>query len=354
MNILIIGSGVIGLSTAFELSLRGHKVRVLTRNYEEGASWVAGGMLAPFSEGLEGNLLDFSLESLRLYPDFVERLEEVSKIKLFYNRNGILRLSLTEEEHKEIKENAERYRNMGIELEEIPTEELEKREPNISREIFGGVLFREEGNVDAEKLMDALIFACESLGIKILIDDITEIERSGESVECIKGYRDTYRADFYVFATGAWSKSLLKVPVYPVKGQILKVKGLELEKVYYSSISYIIPKENHVLIGATSEDAGFDSRTTLSGINRLIEGAVRVIPALSEAELLSVKVGFRPGTPDEMPIFDFGENFAILTGHYRNGILWAPASASLALDLIENGSISRYFELFSPKRFVKK
>ncbi len=350
MNILIIGSGVIGLSTAFELALAGHRVRVVTRNYEEGTSWVAGGMLAPFSEGLKGSLLNFSMDSLRLYPDFIGRLEEVSRIKLFYSRSGILRLVLNESEYHEVKKNAEAYSSAGVDWEELGGEELSRREPLLSSEPIAGFLFRDEGNVDAEKLMDALLFACENLNVKIVIDDITEIVRSGERVEEVKGYRDTYRSDFYVFTTGAWSRSLLKIPVYPVKGQILKVKGLELDKVYYSSVSYIIPKENHMLIGATSEDAGFDSRTTLEGVSSLVNGALRIIPELSKAELLGVRVGFRPATPDEAPIFDAGENFAVLTGHYRNGILWAPASANVALELVEKGKRSEYFSLFSPNR----
>ncbi len=348
MNILIVGSGVVGLSTAFELALAGHEVRVVTRNYEEGTSWVAGGMLAPFSEGLEGDLLNFSIDSLNLYSDFIKRLEEVSRLKLFYVRNGILRLALGEEEYSFLKGKADLYRRMGYEVEGLSSEELPE---HLSEEPMGGFLFREEGNVDAEKLMDALLFACENLKVKILIDDITELEREGDTIKGVKGYRDTYGADFYVFTTGAWSRSLLKVPVYPVKGQILKVKGVELERVYYSTASYIIPKENHILVGATSEDAGFDSRTTLEGIKSLMEGAIRVVPALARSELLDVRVGFRPATPDEKPVFSLGDNFAILTGHYRNGILWAPASANIILELLEKGKVSKYFEAFSPDRF---
>jgi len=348
MNILIVGSGVIGLSAAFELALAGHQVRVVTRNYEEGASWVAGGMLAPFSEGLEGDLLDFSTDSLSLYPDFVRRLEDVSRIKLFYVRNGILRISLGEVEHQTLKNKAELYRKMGYEVEELSGRDLPEF---VSQEPVGGFLFKEEGNVDAEKLMDALLFACENLRVKIAIDDITDIEREGESIKCVRGYRDTYSADFYLFTTGAWSRALLKTPVYPLKGQILKIKGVELERVYYSTVSYIIPKENHILVGATSEDAGFDSRTTLKGIKSLMEGAIRIVPQLSGAELLDVKVGFRPATPDEKPIFELGENFAVLTGHYRNGILWAPASAKLVTDLLEKSNVSKYFKAFSPERF---
>jgi len=102
MNILVIGSGIVGLSCAFDLALANHSVRVITRNYEEGASWVAGGMLAPFSELLEEDLLELSLFSLELYDDFVRRLEEVSRVSLFYQgREAILRLAFTEDPKKQ-------------------------------------------------------------------------------------------------------------------------------------------------------------------------------------------------------------------------------------------------------------
>lgn len=349
MNILIVGSGVIGLSTAFELALAGHKVMVITRNYEEGTSWVAGGMLAPFSEGLEGELLEFSKDSLRLYPDFIDRLQEVSRLSIYFNRNGILRLALDEGEYHQIGKFISKHRY--IRVEELSPEELKVRETLLSPEPVAGFLFREEGNVDAEKLMDALLFACDNLKVDISIDEITEVNISDGRVSSVKGYKGTYGADFYVFATGSWSRSLLNLPVFPVKGQILRIKGIELDKVYYSSVSYIIPKESFILVGATSEDAGFDTRPTLQGLTALLGGAQRVIPSLSGAEFLGVKVGFRPATPDEKPILDAGDNYAICVGHYRNGILWAPISAKVVLDYVETSSLSGYFNYFSSGRF---
>ncbi len=350
MEILVIGSGVIGLSVAFELALAGHRVRVVTRNYEEGASWIAGGMLAPFSEGLEGDLLKFSVESLKLYPDFLSRLEEVSRISIYFNGNGILRLALDEEELRSIRELLASYQTLGTKFSVLSAEDVLKEEP-VTLPVAGGVLFEEEGNVDAEKLMDALLFACENLKVKVVLDEIVDVEWNGNEVKTVKGYKGNYGADFFVFATGAWAQSLLKLPVYPVKGQILKVKGLELEKVYYSRIAYIIPKENHILVGATSEDVGFDGRVTLEGVKTLSDGAVSLIDALKESELLDVKVGFRPATPDDKPILEAGENYTYLLGHYRNGILWTPLSAKLVLDLLERGERSRYFNEFSANRF---
>lgn len=351
MNILIVGSGIVGLSVAFDLALAGERVTVVTRNYEEGASWVAGGMLAPLSEGLEGDLLEFSADSLNIYGDYIARIEEVSGIKVFFHREGILRLALEEDEMRELSEKAKKYSGLGFKVEVLGPSEVRAEEPLLSDKLEGGVLYRDEGNVDAEKLMDALLISMSQLGVKIVVDDIVSVEKIGSRVASVKGLKETYNADFFIFATGSWSRVPLGLPVFPVKGQILKVKGPEPKRVCYSQVSYIIPKEGFLLIGATSEDAGFDTRNTLKGVGSLIEGALRVMPSLGEAEVQDIKVGFRPGTPDGKPIFEAGENYLILVGHYRNGILWAPMGGRIALDLIQKGVRSRYIDTFSPSRF---
>ena len=352
MNVIVVGSGIIGLSCAFELALAGHSVRVITRNYEEGASWVAGGMLAPFSELLEDDLLDLSLFSLDLYDDFVSRLEEVSRLKIFYEGSrAILRLAFSHQMLESIKDYALKMKEKGFGVEELGPEGARKIEPHLSDEVLGAWIFEREGNVDAERLMDALIFAMENLGVKIEIDDIVEILWKDRAVGAVKGYKKEYSADFYVFAPGSWSRSLFEVPVYPQKGQILRAKGVELSRVLFSERAYIIPKDGYLLIGATSEDAGFDTRITLEGAGQLISGSLSVLPSLAKAELVDVRSGFRPATPDEKPIFDLGENYALLTGHFRNGILWAPAGGKMVLDYLDRGEVSEFFRIFSSSRF---
>jgi len=200
--------------------------------------------------------------------------------------------------------------------------------------------------------MDALLFAMENLGVKIEVDDIIEIRWKDRAVGAVAGYKKEYSADFYVFAPGSWTRSLFDVPVYPQKGQILKAKGVELNRVLFSERAYIIPKDGYLLIGATSEDAGFDTRITLEGVGTLVSGAISVLPSLKNGELVDVRAGFRPGTPDEKPIFDLGENYALLTGHYRNGILWAPSGGRILLDYLEKGEISKFFDMFSSSRFL--
>jgi len=291
MDILIVGSGIVGLVTAFELASAGYRVRIVTRNYEEGASWVAGGMLAPFSEGLRGDILDLALESLGLFPHLLERLKDLTGAEIFYRQGeAVLRLILS------------------------------------GRDVRGGWIFPREGNVDAEALMDTLLVAVGMLGVRVEIDDIRGLETASGKVKGLRGLKGTYKGDFYIFATGAWSADLFRIPLVPEKGQILKVRGSLLRRILYSREAYLIPKERFTLIGATSERRGFDPKPTLEGCALLSAGALRVFPPLGGAEFVSLRVGFRPLTPDGKPVFELG-------------------------DYLEKGIRSSCFDLFSLRRW---
>ncbi|NPB07308.1 MAG: glycine oxidase ThiO [Aquificae bacterium] len=353
MEILVVGGGVVGLSAALDLLLGGYRVRVLVRDEREGASWVAGGMLAPFSEGLEGDFLSFSVESLRLWEEFLTRLWDLTGRRVFYSE-GILRLALSEKEVRELKEKVKKYsQGLCSTITSYEASELKKEFPYLSDEVVYGVLFGDEGNVDTEELMESLYRAVEVLGGEVIREDVLKVKREGEKVEWIQGFGGKYGADFFVFASGAWLKEHFDFPVFPVKGQILRVDASLRDYVLYSSASYIIPREKDLLIGATTEKVGFNRSTTLNGVGSLINGALRVVPSLGESTLLEVKVGFRPGTPDEKPILYYGENFAVLGGNYRNGILHAPLMGRILLNLVDRGEVSEYFQKFSPYRFLR-
>ena len=341
-KIIVVGSGVIGLSCAMYLAHEGHHVQVITRNPEEATSWVAGGMLAPFSEGLEGELFDFSYKSLKQYPEFIRLVKEVSGQRVDFWEGGIYRVVLKEEE--KLLEIAKRYKDMGYKL-----EVLEKGDW-LSEEVLCLINYVEEGWVDAEMLMDGLLFAMNRLGVEIRIDEIVKVEKSKDEITLLKGLKGNYTADFYLFALGAWTGELFDLPVYPIKGQALKLKGERLPRVHYSSISYLIPRDSYLYVGATSEDVGFLSGNTLEGIKRLSEGAIRVCPSLSKAKVFGMLYGYRPATPDEKPIFEVGQNYMVATGHYRNGILHAPITARIALEYLK-GERPYFIDLFSHRRF---
>jgi glycine oxidase len=346
-KIIVVGSGVIGLSGAMLLALDGFKVTVISRDIKEASSWVAGGMLAPFSEGLDGVLFDFSYESLKLYPEYIKLISELSGQKIDFWDGGIYRVVLKGEEH--LLRVAQNYKSMGYQVDVV--EEPQRHMHWLSREVLSVVHYSQEAWIDAKMLMEALLQAAKRLGVEFLEDSILKVVRKDGLVYQLEGAKDTYRADLYIFCVGAWSGELLGLPVFPVKGQALKVGGASVPRVHYSTISYLIPRRDYLYIGATSEEKSFEVSNSLKGVHSLIEGAVRVVPNVEIGSLVSVFVGFRPATPDGMPIIERGGNFMAMTGHYRNGILHAPLSAKLVVDFVEVKGYSPYYQAFSPDRF---
>ncbi len=345
IKISVVGSGAIGLSIAFELSLRGFKTNVITRDIKEATSWVAGGMLAPFSEGLEGDIFHFSYESLKLYDEFVEKIEDLSKERIDIWMDGINRIVFKDED--EILRKAELYsRAYKVETHKDP----KLINSQISESVKAIVHYQEEGWVDTYSLMNALIRALERLKVEIIQDSILSVITKDRRVEKLIGIRDEYKADMYVFCLGAWTRQLLNIPVYPIKGQAITLNTRISDKVLYSNASYIIPRNTYTYVGATSEHKDFSKKSTVYGIYSLIGGLMRVLPNAGQVEFLSALVGFRPCTDDQMPVFEIGENYIFASGNCRNGILHTPITSKIVSDYIDKGLVSKYIEIFSSSR----
>ncbi len=335
-DILIIGGGVIGLAIAIELKLRSHSVTVLSRDFSAAATHAAAGMLAPQAELLSGPMLDLCLRSRSLYPEWTRKLEELTGETCGYWNCGILApvYSHLEVEHS----NGDRQSNSKW----LDREAIHSYQPGLSSDVIGGWWYPQDGQVDNRALAQVLRIAAQSLGVDL---------REGISVEAIlqqqghvTGVQTTVgviRAAHYVLATGAWSHELLPLPVYPKKGQMLSLRVpdtcslLPLERILFGDV-YIVPRrDRRIVIGATSEDVGFTPHNTPLGIQALLERAIRLYPQLQHYPIEEFWWGFRPATPDELPILgSASQNLTFATGHYRNGILLAPVTATLIADWI--------------------
>ncbi|MEN3034267.1 MAG: FAD-dependent oxidoreductase [Aquificaceae bacterium] len=332
-RIAVLGAGIIGLFSAFTLSLEGYSVKVITRSLEDQTSWIAGGMLAPFSEGLEGELLQLSLKSLELYPDILDALYQVSGQKIGINQGGLLKLY-----------------NQDSTLEKFKDQILYREDFFTDKTRLTAVSFKKEGYLDPTALIKALISSLSKLSVKIIIDNIVSVEKNNSKISKLIGIKDKYSADYFVICPGAWSAKIFNIPVFPTKGQALIVEGNFHPKTLYFNSTYVIPRRGFTYIGATSEPKNFTHGNTIGGILNLINGFLELFPEALNPKISKTLYGFRPSTPDNLPVLEFGENFALLTGHHRNGILLAPASANLLLSALLSGPISGPFGL---SRFSK-
>lgn len=357
---LIIGGGIIGLSIGRELHKRGYEITVIDKDkVGYGASWVAGGMLAPQSEGLDvGDFLNFCLESRDMYKEFIDELEEETGVKVNFWKSGIFCPAFSEEEANKLMETLNKYKTLGLNGEWIKREELENKYLSLGKDILGGVLYGDDGQVDNRLLMKALRkYAFDNFEIVEETRVVRLEENNGKFVrlETNNGYIE---GDFCVITAGAWSGLILDLPVFPIKGEMIGVDidyG-EVDRIFFSSKAYIIPRFDYsrLVIGATEERVGFKDGNTVKGVMKLFNGLIETFPHMIDKNIQEIWFGYRPGTTDLYPILGeyYIENVYIATGHYRNGILLAPITAKLITNLIDKNEGNRYLDIFSYKRFV--
>ena len=349
-EIVIIGGGVIGLAIAIELKLRGTNVTVFCRNFQAAATHAAAGMLAPDAENIpNGAMRSLCWRSRALYPDWTHKLEELTGLNTGYRPCGIL--TPFYEESRGAGEQGSRRESLSPSSSSSPPspaywlnkEAIHQYQPGLGAEVVGGWWYPEDAQVDNKALAQVLWTAAESVGVK-LKDGITVeafLQQQGQVVG-VQTNAGVIRAAHYVLASGAWSNELLPLPVLPRKGQMLSVRipefasELPLKRVLYGQDIYIVPRRDRLIIGATSEAVGFTPNNTPEGIQTLLQAAIRLYPQLKHYPIQEFWWGFRPATPDELPILgtSYCQNLTLATGHYRNGILLAPVTATLIADLI--------------------
>ncbi|WP_375472987.1 glycine oxidase ThiO [uncultured Nostoc sp.] len=372
---VIIGGGVIGLAIAIELKLRGTNVTVLCRDFQAAATHAAAGMLAPDAENIANEAMrSLCWRSRALYPDWTRKLEELTGLNTGYRACGIL-APLFEEAGGQGGRGAggaEEQRSRGESLSSssssspaywLNKEAIHQYQPGLGAEVVGGWWYPEDAQVDNKALAHVLRTVAESVGVELKDGIIVEafLQQQGQVVG-VQTNAGIIRAAHYILASGAWSNELLPLPVLPRKGQMLSVRipevspELPLKRVLFGQNIYIVPRRDRLVIGATSEDVGFVPNNTPEGIQKLLQAAIRLYPQLKHYPIQEFWWGFRPTTPDELPILGTShcQNLTFATGHYRNGILLAPVTAALIADLILEQKSDPLLADFHYSRFQSK
>ncbi len=364
---LIVGGGLIGCAVAAELASRGQRVTVLERG-EPGdeASGAAAGMLTPQVEArADSPFFRLSLESRNRYPSWVETLREETDLDVGFRRCGLLRCV---------------FRRGDAPLRATPTGGSERRRacgskrgrPRRSRRSWTGgsrarcarrFSFPTRPRSTRRLLTRAAWLSAQRRGVRVRTGVIAH-GASGSSAGICRGVETDERrlpaAGTTVDAAGAWAAFDPSVRVADSgssrsAGQIvqLRVEGPPLRTMVCSEEVYLVPRpDGTVLLGSTVELVGFRKAVTAEAVERLISAAVALVPALRSAQFLSAWSGLRPGTPDGLPLL--GESgvpgLVLATGHFRNGILLAPATAVVIADLL-TGRTPRDLSAFAVARF---
>jgi glycine oxidase len=367
-DVLIVGAGVIGLACAWRAARAGMAVRVLERDtVASGASGVAAGMLAPVGEAYwgEGELLALGLRSLELWDGFAAELEAEASKPTGYKRIGALHVALDRDEAEELRRRHGLHRRAGLGSEWLLPSQCRELEPGLAPAVTGGVHAPDEATADPALVCAALAAAVRSHGG--VIEDRAEVTdgRFGENeaeLEVAGGGRRV--AAKVVLAAGAWSggpdwlPAEARVPVRPVKGEILTLRGSASEpacgRIVSGERAYLVPREDgRLIVGATVEETGFDATVTAGGVHELLREAYRLVPEIAELELVEARAGLRPGTPDNAPVIGaVGDRLVVAAGHYRNGVLHAPVTAEAVLALIGGDQPEDVVAPFSISRFA--
>lgn len=366
-EVLIIGGGVIGLSIARELHLRGiRQITVLEKGVcGEESSWAAGGMLGPQAEADgAGTFYDLCSGSRDLYPAFADALLAETGIDIELDRSGTLYAAFTDEDEQHLNSRFEWQKRAGLVVERLTGEETRRAEPFISPDVRMSLLFPNDWQVENRKLLSALRYYAENNGIEI--GENTQVESLTIENDCVTGAETsngTFTAGKTVLATGAWT-SLIKLgdvampfAVTPVRGQIICMRTAMrvFERVVYSRRGYIVPRaDGRVLAGSTTEYTGFTKGVTDRAAADLRNMAFEIAPSMDRLPVIDSWSGLRPMAADGLPVLGEIEgldSLFVATGHYRNGILLAPLSARLAANALIDGKTDGRLADFGPNRF---
>lgn len=361
-DVLVIGGGIIGCGVAAALTTRGASVTLVEpRSVGDGASRASAGMLAPFSEGRHDMALQrLGARSLARYDDFVHALADQGW-HVPYVRTGSVEIACDAMAATTLGALADDLGREGIACELFGGPELRILEPAVASDAVAGLKIASHGAVDVPALVSALWRAASARGARLIQARAHRVSRSRSAVRVDTG-DGTFEASRVVLAAGCWAgqveiDGVAPVPVQPVRGQllVLRTQPATLAHTLWGPGCYLVPwADGTVLVGATVEHAGFEERATAGGVTQLLQAACALVPPLSGASFVEVRVGLRPGTLDDRPIVGASrqvDGLIYATGHYRNGALLAPLTCDAVADLAAGLPLDPIWESCDPQRF---
>lgn len=371
-DVLVVGGGIIGLVTAWRAAQRGLRVAVVDPEPGGGAAQVAAGMLAAVTELHYGEqtLLGLSVESARRYPAFVAELEEASGQRVGYRACGTLAVALDADDRAHLRELHALQRRSGLESEWLAGRECRRLEPMLAPGVRGGLRVDGDHQVDPRRLTAALVTACERAGVVFhrgWVERLSVVR--DRAVGAVLRDAVELTADQIVLAGGSLSGRLGGVPVdvlppvRPVKGQVLRLTvppayapflSRTVRAVVRGSHVYLVPRENgELIVGATSEELGWDTTVTAGGVYELLRDAHELVPGITELPLTETRAGLRPGSPDNAPLLGPTAlpGLHLATGHHRNGVLLTPVTGDVMAAVLVTGELPDEARPFTPRRF---
>lgn len=368
MRVIVIGSGIVGASAAYQLVKRNHDV-VLIDNARKGAATDAGaGIVSPWVTQRGEDWYHIARRGALFYPDLLANLEEDGENSEGYKKVGALCVSSNPEELDElerlVRAKSEKASEIGN-IQRLSSKDARKLFPPLHEDLQA-VFLSGAARVDGRMLRDAMIRAAKRHKLRLVGGEASLIKEAN-SIVGVKVKEKVIYADRVIIAAGAWVPNLLKpigvdIKVEPQRGQIVHIT---LPNTDTSNWPIILPQSNHYMLafddsrivaGATRETgSGFSYQITAGGVHEVLSEALRVAPGLADGQLKEVRIGFRPMGPDILPLLGTLDNFSeviVATGLGASGLTMGPFIGSLAADLAQGLDFDIDQSIFKPERNI--
>jgi glycine oxidase len=361
-DVLILGGGVIGLSTAYYLTRNRVRVEVVDKgDFGQESSWAGAGIIsaAPSRSRARTPIARLQALSAELYPQLSEDLRDPTNVDNGFVHNG--GFILVEGDPAPL---LREWQTDGIRFEEMDGPKLARFEPALAPGPHGAYFLPDTAQVRNPRHVKALLAWCDMHGVRFRpACPVYGFERQGQRITAVKTAAGPLQAGQFLLATGAWTDGLLeqvgwRPGIRPVRGQIalLNSGAPVITRVVELGRRYLVPRpDGRVLAGSTEEDAGFDKRTTAEAIRGLLDLACTLVPALARAPVERCWAGLRPGSPDGMPFLGAVpglENLFVAAGHFRAGIQLSPATGLTMAELLCGKTPSVPLEAFRLDRLM--
>jgi glycine oxidase len=367
-DVIIVGAGVMGCGTAYWLTRAGCKVLVLEQqSLAHGASGVAAAMLEAVGHGAkldsQSGLAKFARHSFLQHGELWRVLQEESGVDIGYRENPVIYPVFSEGEIADMKPTALDLRREYPDIRWVEGPELFEIEPRLNPEALGGVVTK-QAQLLAYPYVLALATAAEKRGMLMRHGEVVGLQRQAARVTGVRLRNgETISGDAVVLAMGPWSQQAerwtgLRIPVYPVRGQLLQLRFADpqLEATVSYQGMYLVHKANGItLAGATEEhDSGFNTQPSERGRDTILDAILQLVPSAAQAQIVGQIAGLRPCSRDGRPLIGAvagSDGLYINTGHFRSGMLLSAASTRILAELIVEGASSFPIDIFDPSRF---
>jgi glycine/D-amino acid oxidase-like deaminating enzyme len=365
-DVVIIGGGLAGFSTAYYLAEMGIRSTVIERDgiASHASGFAYGGLGGGVTNGPQPNfpVIEYSMG---LYPTLASALAEETNVDVQFQDRPLLRIALNDTEAIALSKDLEWQQTLSAyKVHWIDGEEARKLEPRISPATINALHVEGTFDIEPYRLTLALAQAAEKRGASIRSGDVTGVRHAAGKVTGIEMGNEHIACDTIVIAMGPWSAAAepwleITLPVAPLKGQILRLSApgepYNLSIGHLKNYAMTKPSDGLVWCGTTEEESGFDESRTTDARDRVIESTLRMLPALEEAELVLQTACLRPVLPDNTIVVGAVpsiEGAYIATGGGRQGIMMGPGMAKITADLIVHGKAALDVSPYSPGRFA--